>query len=105
MSQTTGGHKEWPDDALADALGEQRFRETSEGIQGILRQADSAPAFTESLIHLPIPLKSEDAAAIGRELYRLLGPEPGGTGTTSRSLLRTDCVSPRQIRSFTAYPA
>lgn len=77
MSQTDGERGWWPAEAIANALGEKRFREMSKGIEGILSQADGAPAFTESLVHLPIPLKSQGEAAIASELRHLLDPEPG----------------------------
>ena len=64
------------DSPVAQALGAERARQLNEGTERILRLADSAPKFTESLTHLLIPLKSTGAAAQASEIERRLNPDP-----------------------------
>lgn len=62
--------------AVAAAIGNQRLGRLNDYTDRIVRLADSAPSFTESLTHLLLPLKSTGAAAQAREIERLINPDP-----------------------------
>ncbi|MEX3647619.1 YecA family protein [Mycolicibacterium porcinum] len=64
------------DYAVATALGNRRLDRLNENTERIVQLADSVPAFTESLTHLLLPLKTTGAAAQAKEIEHLINPDP-----------------------------